>query len=108
MTPLACEVQVTGGAMQSIVSAKLEASLVAALTALVAAALIAVERTPHGYDKFVWLVGALLLVAGGITWRLQRWPARPWVVFVASGAFAVVGYAMWLWWYTATHPPQAV
>ena len=92
--------------MQPNVSGKLEVSLVAALTALVAVALMAVEMTPHGSDKFVWLMGALLLVAGGIIWRLQHWPARPWVVLVASGAFVVVGYAIWLWWYIAAHPPQ--
>jgi hypothetical protein len=86
---------------------KAEALLIAALTALVAAALIAVEMTPHGSDKFVWLGGAVLLAAGGVMWRRQHWPARPWVVIVVSLAFVVGGYAIWLWWYIATHPPQA-
>ena len=94
--------------MQSARSGKLEVVLVVALTALVASALLVVEITPHGSDKFVWLVGAAVLAVGGIAWRLVHWPARPLVVLVTSVALVVVGYAMWLWWYSATHPPQAV
>lgn len=82
--------------------------LVAALTALVASALIVVEMTPQGSDRFIWLVGAILFAAGGAIWRFQHWPARPWVVFVMSVMFVVVGYGLWLWWYIAAHPPQAV
>ena len=72
-----------------------------------AAALVVVEITPHGYDKFVWLVAAALLAVGATAWHLQHWPARPWFVLVVSSVVIVVGYAAWLWWYAAAHPPQS-
>ena len=46
--------------MESTRSHKAEALLVAALTALVAAALIAVDMAQHAFDSFVWLGGAPL------------------------------------------------
>lgn len=92
--------------MESTRSRTVEAVLAGALTALVAVTLIAVELSPPGSDTFVWLGGTVLLATGAVLWRRRRWPARPWVVLVASLAFVVVGYALWLWWYVATHQPQ--
>ena len=94
--------------MESDRSRKVEALLIAALTALVAVALIAVEISPHGVDRFVWVGGAVLLATLLALWRRQRWSARPRVVLVASLAFVVVGYALWLWWYLAVHEPRLV
>jgi hypothetical protein len=96
------------GVVESDRSRKVEALLIAALTALVAVALIAVEITPYGFDRFVWVGGAVLLATLLALWRRQRSSARPWVVLVASLAFVVVGYALWLWWYLAVHQPQLV
>lgn len=89
-------------------SRKWEAVLVVALTVLTAAMLILVELTPEGSDRFVWLGGLVVMAAAGVLWRLMRWPARPWVVIAVSLGVVVVGYAIWLWWYTATRVPQAV
>jgi high-affinity Fe2+/Pb2+ permease len=89
-------------------SRKWEAGLVGALSVLTAAMLILVEITPSGSDRFVWLGGLVVMAAAGVLWRLKRWPANPWVVIVSSVGVVVVGYAIWLWWYTATHVPHSV
>ena len=82
--------------------------LFAALNALLAAALIAVEMAPHAFDSFVWLGGTVLAATLVALWRRQHWPARPWVVLAASFGFVAAGYALWLWWYLAAHQPHLV
>jgi hypothetical protein len=96
------------GTVDVTTSRKWEVVLVAALVGLIAGMLILVERTPNGSDRFVWFGGLVLTAAAGVVWRLARWPARPWVVIAVSAGVVVVGYALWMWWYSSTHLPQAV
>jgi hypothetical protein len=48
------------------------------------------------------------MASAGVVWRLARWPARPWVAIAVSLGVVVAGYAIWMWWYSAMHVPQAV
>lgn len=94
--------------MERMASRRWEVGLVAALTALTAAALVLVERTPQGTDRYVWLAGALVAAAGAVAWRVAKWPARPWVVLPVSVLVVAVGIGLWTWWLISTRTDMAV
>ena len=85
----------------------LEGALIVVLLTLAGGLLYLVEISRPTADALMPFV-VLLLAVIAVSWRLRRWPARPWFVLVMFLILGIAGYGIWLLWYATSHVPVAV